>query len=94
MHRAAVVGCAVNAQRISVSFKDRLKRVGRRVQGAMGKEMERLKTLSSRPVGHQQVAVAGQDPRQRLRMGGWPRRAARAGSRPAAAQAAAGTCER
>jgi hypothetical protein len=38
MHRAAVVGCAVNAQRISVSFKDRLKRVGRRVQGAMGKK--------------------------------------------------------
>jgi hypothetical protein len=45
--RKTTFGCALNAQRISATFKDRLTCVKGRVWGTMGKEKGRLKTLSS-----------------------------------------------
>ncbi len=45
--RKTTFGCALNAQRISATFKDRLTSVEGRVWGTMGKEKGRLKTLSS-----------------------------------------------
>lgn len=45
--RKTTFRCALNGQRISATLKDRLKRVGRCVRGARGKEQWRVKTLCS-----------------------------------------------
>ena len=49
--RKTTFGFVVNAQRISATFKDRLKRAGRCVRGATGKERGHLKTLSPHASG-------------------------------------------
>ena len=52
--RKTLFACAINAQQNSAASKDRFKRIGRRVQpcwGCQGKEIGRLKILSSDVIG-------------------------------------------
>ena len=58
--RKTLFACAINAQQNSATSKDRFKRIGRRVQpcwGCQGKEIGRLKILSSDLVTGQHQAV-------------------------------------